>query len=30
MTDLISYIYALIDLENKLNNTKNNITPNEF
>ena len=30
MTDLISYIYALIDLENKLHNTKNNITSNDF
>ena len=30
MTDLISYIYALIDLENKLHNTENNITSNEF
>ena len=30
MTDLISYIYALIDLENKLHNTKKNITSNDF
>ena len=30
MTDLIAYLFALKDLENKLHNIKKNITSNDF